>query len=345
MNWSVLRNCLAACLLLTGLLIGCSGDEPTAVTDIDGAIIEEDADHDAHEAEGGMLALPTLQSVDLSGGKLRVIATTGIIGDVVAQVAGDAIELTTLMGPGQDPHSYEPGARELTAVADAHLIFVNGWNLEEGLIKNLVAIGENALIVPISANIEPLSMPPNPKGVTGVDPHVWVSIHSVEQWVKNISAVLSVLDSTNAAVYAANADRYLGELAILDAYAQEQLAVIPAGQRVLVTNHRAFSYFARDYDFEMLGTVIPGLSSLSEPSADDLADLIGKMESRSVCAIFTETTVSDQLAQVVAAELTVCDAVKVLPLYTGSLGPPGSGADNYLGMMQFNVDTIAAGLR
>ncbi len=349
-----LQNCLIACLLLTGFLLGCRGNtqnEPEASSDITDADTnhedhEDDEEHEDHEhTAAGILALPQLAPVDLGAGKLRVIATTSIIGDVVAQVGGSAIDLTTLMGPGQDPHSYEPGARELTAVADAHLIFINGWDLEEGLTDVLETIGENNLIVPVSANIDPLSMPPNSQGIVGADPHVWVSTHSVEQWVENISVVLSTLDSGNTAVYTANADRYLGELANLDDYAQEQLAAIPADQRVLVTNHRAFSYFARDYEFEMLGTVIPGLSSLSEPSADDLADLIGKMESRSICTIFTETTVSDQLAQVVADELASCADVQVLPLYTGSLGPEGSGIDSYIGMMQFNVDTIAAGLQ
>ncbi|MCP4426126.1 MAG: zinc ABC transporter solute-binding protein [Chloroflexi bacterium] len=338
MSWSRLRNCLVMCLPLAGLLIGCSGSQQGQIEDAE--YIEE---HE-HGNEGGVLALPELSPVDLNGRKLRVVATTSIIGDVVAQVGGEAIELTTLMEPGQDPHSYEPGARELTAVADADVIFINGWDLEESLARDLENIGESVTVVPVSANIEPLAMTPNPKGIAGADPHVWMSIHNVERWTENISAVLSDLDAANAAIYAANVASYQVQLADLDAYAQEQLAAIPADRRVLVANHRAFSYFARDYELEMLGTVIPGFSSLAEPSADDLTDLIGKMENRGVCTIFTETAVGDQLAQVVAGELNFCDQVQVLPLYTGSLGPTDSPANTYIGMMRFNIDAIAQGL-
>ncbi len=361
MSWSHFRNHLFLWLLLAGMLISCSGngksspitDEPNHTEENGHDETHEESDHvgeDEHEDhdhnnEGGILALPELEPVDLGGGKLRVVTTTSIIGDVVAQVGGDLIDLTTLMGPGQDPHSYKPGARELTAVADAHVIFINGWDLEESLVQDLENIGEGAVIVPVSASIEPLEMPPNPKGITGADPHVWMSTHSVEQWTENIHTVFSTLDKVNAAAYAANAENYQAELADLDAYAQEQLAAIPADQRVLVTNHRAFSYFARDYEFELLGTVIPGLSSLAEPSADDLVDLVGKMESHGICSIFTETTVSDQLAQVVAKELNTCDEVQVLSLFTGSLGPAGSDAENYIGMMRSNVDTIVSSLR
>lgn len=296
-----------------------------------------------------MLTLPSLRALDLSGRPLRVVATTSIIGDVVSRVGGDAIELTTLMGPGQNPHSYEPAAKDLAAVSSADVIFVNGWDLEETLVANLKAIGENAVIVPVSANIEP--MPFNDADAEGgegqarPDPHTWFSVHNVEQWVKNIEQVLSALDPANAETYAANAKAYLAKLSELDAYAQAKLADIPPEKRVLVTNHGAFGYFARDYDFEILGTVIPGMSTLAEPSASDLADLVATMETHGVCTIFTETTVSDTLAQTVASELSGCDEVKVLPLYTGSVGPPGSGADSYIGMFRANVDTIAEGLK
>ena len=325
-----------------------------------------------------MLTLPALAALDLGGEPLRVVATTSIIGDVVAQVGGDAIALTTLMGPGQDPHSYEPAARDLTAVADAHVIFVNGWDLEEGLIEDLISIGENAIIVPISAGIEPLdfagdhshedeheeeahdehddedhsdaehddeehSDDDHDHSHSGADPHVWFSIHNVEQWVENAATVLSTLDSAHADAYAANADAYLAELAELETYVEGQIAAIPVDGRYLVTNHEALAYFAAAYDFTVLGTVIPGASTVAEPSASNLADLIETMAANDVCTVYTETTVSDSLAQTVASELDTCDEVQVLPLYTGALGPEDSGADSYIGMYRSNIDTIVAG--
>lgn len=320
----------------------------------------EGDEHDHHDHVEGVevLVLPALQAIDLAGEKLRVVATTSIIGDVVANVAGDAVDLTVLMGPGQDPHSFSPGAAQLTAVARAHIIFVNGWNLEERLLGDLQAIGEGVPMAAVSANIQPLHSGEHlhnehegEEHVTeeahehsGADPHVWFSIHSIEQWVKNIRDVLSTLDSANAATYAANAETYLAELAALDAYAQAQLAAIPTERRVLVTNHDSFAYFARDYGFETLGTVIPSVSTLAEPSAADLADLISAMQNEGVCTIFSESTVSDRLAQTVATELNNCSSVNVQQLYTGALGPAGSGAETYLGMFRANVDRIVAGL-
>lgn len=340
--WPLLIALIATTQLL--FLAGCSSPgpapqtQPTASTPTGGQ---------ASRLE--MLTLPPLKALELDGRPLRVVATTSIIGDVVSQVGGDAIALTTLMGPGQNPHSYEPAAKDLAAVSQADVIFVNGWDLEESLVANLKAIGENAVIAPVSANIEPMPfVEANAEGgEEGVrpDPHTWFSVRNVEQWVKNIEQVLSALDPAHAETYAANAETYLAQLAELDAYARTKLAGIPPEKRVLVTNHGSFGYFARDYDFKILGTVIPGMSTLAEPSASDLADLVATMEAHGICTIFTETTVSDTLAQTVASELSGCDEVKVLPLYTGSVGPPGSGADSYIGMFRANVDTIAEGLK
>jgi ABC-type Zn uptake system ZnuABC Zn-binding protein ZnuA len=303
------------------------------------------------------LALPALQSVPLDGRPLRVVTTTSIISDVVGQVGGDAIELTSLMGPGQDPHSYVPAARDLTTVSEAEVIFVNGWELEEALIEELEQISEDTQLVPISARITPLRL--NDDAHAGeqdeedehdhhyqsADPHVWFDVENVRQWVRNTERILSELDPANAETFRQNASAYLIELADLEAYAQAQLASIPEDRRILVTNHASLNYFARRYGFEVLGTVLPATSTLAEPSASELSELIRAMEEHQVCAIFSETTVSDTLARTVAGELTRCDEVKVLQLYTGALGLPGSGADDFLGMFKANVDTIVEGLR
>lgn len=370
-----LRRCFAVVAIL-GLLVavvGCSGgtaeSEPEAAdasaeADIaDEHADEEDhadeAEHDhEHEAEAEMLLLPEVTAVDLNGASLRVVATTSIIGDVVAQVGGEAIDLTVLMEAGQDPHSYEPAARDLTAVAEADVIFINGWDLEQGLVDDLANIGEDALVVPISANIAPLAFAGDePEGEeheegeahdhehSGADPHVWFSVHNVAQWVENVEHVLSELDPANAETFEANAAAYAEALAELETYAEAQLESIPAENRFLVTNHDVFSYFAQEYDFTVLGTVIPSVSTLAETSAGDLTELIATMTEHNVCAIFTETTVNDALAQTVAGELSGCAEVQVLRLYTDAVGPAGSGADSYIGMFRANVAAIVAGLR
>jgi ABC-type Zn uptake system ZnuABC Zn-binding protein ZnuA len=113
----------------------------------------------------------------------------------------------------------------------------------------------------------------------------------------------------------------------------------------MVTNHESLGYLAHAYDLDVLGTVLPAASTMAEPSASDLAALIEEMNAHSLCTIFSETTISDKLAQAVAAELTGCDQVSVRPVYTGAIGPAGSGADSYIGMFRHNVDTIVAGLQ
>jgi ABC-type Zn uptake system ZnuABC Zn-binding protein ZnuA len=300
------------------------------------------------------LTLPAVEAVSLNGNPLRVVATTSIIGDVVAQVGGETIDLITLMEPGIDPHSYQPGAQDLTVVENAQVIFINGWDLEEALVGDLRTIGGGVTVIPISAGIFPMVFDDHTheenhvageETHTGVDPHVWFKVESVKQWVKNTEIVLSTLDPANAQIYSNNAEIYLDELEALEVYIDTQLEQISPPDRILVTNHDSFGYFAEVYGFEVLGTVIPAASTLAEPSAADLAGLIQEMEDNNVCTIFTEITVSDNLAQTVAGELTSCSEVQVISLYTGAVGPVGSGAESYIAMFRTNVDKIVEGLR
>lgn len=293
------------------------------------------------------LALPELQPVALADGEpLQVIATTSVLGDVVSQVGGEAIALRTLIGPGQDAHSYQPAPSDLIGLSAVDVIFVNGWQLEEGLVRDLEKAAEGVPLVPISANITPLPIGAHEEEDEHgpADPHVWLDPHLVRVWVENVREVLSALDPARAATYAANATAYLAELDELIAYSEELLATVPAGQRRLVTNHEALAYFARAFDFEVIGTVIPSASTISEPSARALAALVSRMEEAGVCTIFVDSAANPALAEATAAELRTCEDVAVLPLYTGALGAPGSGADTYLQMMRTNVDTIVAGL-
>ena len=286
------------------------------------------------------LPLPAVAAV-AGDGPLRVVATTSIIGDVVAHVGGQAIALTTLMAPGQDPHSFQPAAADLAAAADADLVFVNGWNLEEGLIADLTATSD-APLVPISAGITPRPATADPRAA---DPHVWQDVAQVMRWVDNVAATLSAAAPANATTFAANAAAYRAELVALDEEVRAATAAIPAARRVLVTNHDTLAYFAAAYDFRVLGSLLPGASTLAEATAGNLAALASAMDSAGVCSLFVETTAADQLARALSQELDNCATVRVLSLYSDALGPPGSGADSYSGMMRTNVATIVEGLQ
>ncbi len=323
--------------LVSGFAAGCSSTE-------------EAGGKATEVTEDGLttLSLPEVDPADLEGDRLQVLATTSIIGDVVSQVGGEAIELTVLMKPGQDPHSFEPTAGDLTAAAEADVIFVNGWDLEEGLVGDLENVAQSVPLVPIAANIKPLAFGEHQDETEsnhpGADPHTWLDPHLLRQWVENAEQMLTGLDPAHAGEYAGNARAYQAELEALIAYYDQKVAQIPADRRKLVTNHDSLGYFAKAYDFEIVGTVLPAASTLAEPSASDLAELLEAMEREGVCTLFAETTANEQLAETVASELGGCESVQVVTLYTGALGPAGSEADSYLGLMRANIDAIVSGL-
>lgn len=300
------------------------------------------------QSAGLPAGLPDIQPARLRPGeRSRVVATTAIVGDVVRQVAGDAVELTILMGPGQDPHSYQPTPMDLAAIEKAHIVFINGLGLEEGLESTLeAAAGRSKPIVSVSTGITPR---PREAPVAAADadhehaagdPHVWFDPANVKTWADNIAAGLSALDPAHAETYRANAARYRGQLDELDTYIRAQVARIPPERRKLVTDHDAFGYFAARYGFSVVGTVIPGVSTAAEPSAGETAALIGQIRSEGVPAIFVGATVNPKVAELVAREA----GARVLRLYTGDLGPPGSGAEDYIGMMRADVEILVQGL-
>jgi ABC-type Zn uptake system ZnuABC Zn-binding protein ZnuA len=286
--------------------------------------------------------LPELRAANLAGGqKLRVVTTTGIVGDVVKNVAGDSVDLTTLIGPGQDPHTYQPTPKDIAAIERAQVVFISGFHLEEGLESTVdAAAGKGSPVVSVSAGIQPRPAPEEQGHNAASDPHVWFNPANVKIWTGNIEKSLSALDPENAAVYRANAAAYTRQLDELDATIRSQVALIPAERRKLVTDHEALGYFADRYGFQVVGAVIPSVSTSAEPSAGDLAALVEVIRSQRVPAIFIGTTTNPKVADVVARET----GAQVLLLHTGETGPVGSRAETYLGMMQANVDTIVKGL-
>lgn len=289
-----------------------------------------------------------LAPVALAGGeRLRVVATTNIVGDVVAQVGGERIELTVLMGIGVDPHSYVPSPADTAALHDAHLVLANGAGLEADLEEMLGSAGGSAARVEVSEGLDLLPASGQEEESGGeehdhgdVDPHVWFSVPAVIHWVDRIEAALSARDPGNAAYYRSNAKAYRQELQALDEWIQEQVAQIPEANRKLVTNHPVFGYFARRYGFEQLGAIYP-FSPSSEPSAREVARLQDAIGEYGVPAIFAESTVNPRLARQVAADT----GIKLVPLYTGSLGGPGSGAESYVAMMRYDVKAIVEALK
>jgi zinc/manganese transport system substrate-binding protein len=269
-----------------------------------------------------------------SENKLTIVATTTILGDVARNVVGADGEVEVLLPVGTDPHDYQASSRQIALIQDADLVIANGLGLEEGLLGVLETAAEDgANVVSIGELVDPI-----PFGAgTGDDPHFWLDPQRVADAGQIIAHELSAIDGT--VDWASNADVYAAQLLTADTEVVDILSIIPADDRKLVTNHGALGYFAARYDFEVIGTVIPGGSTIADPSSSELADLVDLVKAEDVSAIFAETSEPAALADAVAAE--VGDDVEVVDLYTGSLGEPGSGADSLIGLLETNARLIA----
>lgn len=337
------------CFLPVLLIVAC-----TANADQPGLANTTPGQDSVEETESGdpipILRMPVLSPRIDDGEPIKVVATTSIVGDIVRQIGGKQINLVILMKPGQDPHSFVSSIGDLRSVAKSDVIFVAGWNLEENLLEDLSSVSDSPQ-VPVSAGIDPriiheeTESPQIDSLFENPDPHTWLDPNLVVHWVINITKALTELDPANSAAYQSNAEAYTEKLGELINLYDTAIDTIGLDKRKLVTNHDSLGYFADAYDFEVIGTVIPAASTLSEPSAKELARLVGVMEETGLCTIFGESTTNDQLAEAVAAELNHCDEVHVVSIYTGALGPAESEADTYIKMMEKNLDLIVQSLQ
>lgn len=272
----------------------------------------------------------------------RIVVTTNILGDVVGEIAGEEAEVTTLMKPNADPHSFEISAQEASLMESADLIVSNGLGLEEGLQQHLdraVAAGAPALAA--GDHIAVLDYTSEDAAGTP-DPHFWTDPERMVDVVDAVEEEIAAIPGVDEEVVGANADAYRAELELLDAEMVEAFSAIPENRRALVTNHHVFGYLADRFGFRVVGAVIPGGTTLAAPSAADLRDLASAIEEADVPTIFAESSQPDRLVQVLASEAGV--EVDVAELFTESLTEPGDGADTYLTMMRTNTERIADGL-
>lgn len=389
-----------------------------------------------------------------NGGQLHVVATHGILADVARNIAGDEAEVSTLIPVGADPHAFIPTPSDLTTVAQADLVLINGVGYEEALLDAIEIAGEDAYLVNASACVEirpfvvgmghadddddhaddadddhadehaegdaddahaddddhaddedddhadehdeaehgdeddhhddemageidcdeydaeiaaivgeeadghaHFTILGRGKDVDclgahdhsgahaddegACDPHLWMDPHNVIYWALMIRDTLSALDHDNEEAYAANAAAYARNLVALEAdFITPALAELPEDQRVLITSHETLGYFATTFGFEIITTVVPGVSTMVEPSARDVAATIDMVRAEGVPAVFSDAHLSDVLLQTIAAET----GVAVVGLYSDALSEPEGPAATYLDYMRYNVETIVEAL-
>jgi ABC-type Zn uptake system ZnuABC Zn-binding protein ZnuA len=288
--------------------------------------------------EGG--ASPTSQ-----GTPPKVLAVESFLADIAQNVAGDRLTVGTLIPVGVDPHTFEPTPRDVARIADSNVLIVNGGGLETWLERVLANAGGQRLVITASQGLKSrTSRPGEPPIDEGgqVDPHFWMDPLDVIMYVDNIRDGLSQADPAGAQDYARNADTYIEKLKELDAWISDQVAQVPAQQRKLVTNHEDFGYFADRYGFQIVGTVIPSVSSLASPSAQQVAQLVDAVKASGVKAIFVETGANTQLAEQVAQEAGV---KLVSDLYTHTLTGPNGPAPTYIDMMKYDTNQIVSALK
>lgn len=362
--------------------------------------------------------------------RLQIVASHSILADVISNIAGDAADVSTLIPYGADPHSFQASPRDLTALADADVVFINGANFEEGLLETIEAVSENTLIIEASLCVEMRSfesdhsdhdhsgdssqMVDNPfitlemcenyhdtahgegemhddahedeehqddehesdeahteeahedgehegeedhhdddhahEDAIGMmialdcaeescDPHVWFDVENVMLWSQTVRDVLSNLDPDNHVIYTQNTEAYLEQLEALETELNTLIATIPEDARMLVTNHDALGYIAERYEFTVIETVIPGGSTLAEPSIGAIAGVIDQIRDNNVSTIFADSTVRDAVVRQIADET----GAEIVTLYSGSLSD-GDPAGTYLDYMRYNIEQIVTAL-
>lgn len=275
---------------------------------------------------------------------LQVLATTSQVGDMVNDIGGEYVEVETLMGPGVDPHLYQPTQEDIGKLADADIIFYNGLNLEGNMQEVFDNVGDNTSAVPVAENI-PENMLQTEADSDSTDPHVWFDPDMWSYTADAVTEELSSLNEENSDLYEEQGEAYKDMLTELDTYAENELNEIPEESRVLVTAHDAFGYFGDAYNMEVEG--LQGLSTDSEYSVRDVDNIVNLLVEREISAVFIESSVSDRSINAIieGAAQQGHDVEIGGELYSDAMGEEGTEEGTYEGMFRHNVDTIAGSLQ
>ena len=296
-------------------------------------------------ALAGLVAVPGATPARAAIQPMSVVATTGMIADLVRTVGGDRVRVRQLMGEGVDPHLYRATRTDIGAMLSSQIVFYNGLLLEGRLTDALVKIATSGKPVFAVTELIDEGALLQPAGGEGhFDPHVWMDPRVWALAVDVVREKLTQRDPAGAAVYEANAKRLRDEIQRLDAYAETLLNKTPAEQRVLVTAHDAFGYFGRRYGFEVLG--VQGLSTESEAGLKQVEELVSLLVKRRIPAVFVESTIPERSvrALIAGAKAQRHEVIIGGELYSDAMGPPGTYEGTYVGMIDHNVTTIARAL-
>jgi zinc/manganese transport system substrate-binding protein len=267
--------------------------------------------------------------------EVTVVATTTEVADLVRNVGGGRVDVHGLLSAGADPHGYEPRPSDAATVAEARVVFKSGGDLDEWLDELVDNAGGDARVVELMDSVKTI------EGDDETDPHWWQDPRNTELAVAAIRDALVDADPAGRKTYERNAASYTDELRRLDREIATCIEKVPSARRKLVTTHDSLGYFADRYGVQVIGSVIPSLSTQAQPSAGDIAELVDQVRDERVSAVFPEAGVSQRLEEALARE---AGAQVGDPLWADTLGGEGSGAATYVDAMSANARALAEGM-
>jgi zinc/manganese transport system substrate-binding protein len=277
--------------------------------------------------------------------KVKVIASFSILGDMVKNIGGDRVVVTTLVGPNGDAHVFEPTPADAKAVSAANLVVVNGLGLEGWMDRLIKTSGYKGPVVVASQGIIPREMADEghehgARHEPKIDPHAWQNLANGQIYADNLAKGLSAVDPEGATTYQANAGAYKARLSGLDKWVKTEFSAIPKPERRMITSHDAFGYLGAAYGITILSPM--GVSTESEPSAGGVAQLIMQIRKEKITAVFIENVSDPRLVERIGKESGVALGGE---LYSDALSKPEGPAPTYMDMFKNNVPKIVAAMR
>lgn len=274
----------------------------------------------------------------------NIVCTTGMAADLVRNICGDKANVTSLMGPGVDPHLYKASQGDLVALRKADLIVYNGLHLEGKMTEVFEKLAQTKSVIAISDFIDAEKVLKHDEYENAPDPHIWFDVSLWKSSIEGLSAYLCQTDPTNCEHYQSNAEKYNLQLDSLHNYVRESINNIPESKRILITAHDAFKYFGKAYDIQVKG--LQGISTLSEFGLKDRVELVNFIIENEIHAVFVESSVSPKNIEAIVEgcqgkghEVSIGGS-----LYSDAMGEEGTDEGHYIGMVKANVRHIVEGL-
>lgn len=276
---------------------------------------------------------------------MKVVTTTGILKDAVANIVGDAAEVESIMGSGVDPHLYKATQGDLNKLTGADVIIYNGLHLEGKMGEVLEKLSRQKTVIAAGEGIPETDLRSSTQFQGSYDPHLWFDVSLWMQVVIYISTELQKKDPQNAEVYQQQTAAYLRRLSELHNEVKAAVSAIPESQRILITAHDAFGYFGEAYGIQVRG--LQGISTVSEFGLQDVSSLVKFIADNKIKAVFVESSVSPKAIEaVVEGSRQRGHDVKIGgTLYSDALGADSTPEGTYEGMVRYNVNTIVSSLK